>query len=133
MGLAMTDLQTGVADIAEATLADQQFVTPIDILVGMEWPSSKKVSLWLGGFITPLDRCVRVDLADAVRTLAALGVWAQDHGLTPWDTDYAGLRFTDANDPESERGSSKPVGRRQKSPHPSRPGGCDRFGPPDRH
>ena len=51
----MTDLDSGVARIAEAKLADQQFVMPVDILIELGWLMERKVSLWRMGFVTHLE------------------------------------------------------------------------------
>ncbi|PRC61249.1 DUF2293 domain-containing protein, partial [Mycobacterium sp. ITM-2017-0098] len=40
---------------------------------------------------------------EAAGALDALQKWALQRGLSPWDTDYAGLQFTTTGDPEAER------------------------------
>lgn len=103
LGVAMTDLDDAVARIAEATLADQQFVTPVDLLIGLGWLVDSSVHAWLGGLVTSLDRCLRVDETEAADALTALQRWARRHGLKPWETDYAGLHFTAGGRVEDER------------------------------
>lgn len=83
LGVAMTDLDDAVARIAEATLAEQQFVTPVDVLIGLGWLLESRVHAWLGGLITSLDRCLRVDETEAADALTALQSWARRHGLKP--------------------------------------------------
>lgn len=99
----MTDLDDAVARIAEANLADQQFVAPVDVLIGLDWLAESRVHAWLGGLVTSLDRCLRVDETEAADALNALQGWARQHGLGPWETDYAGLHFTAGGHDEDER------------------------------
>ncbi|PRC55095.1 DUF2293 domain-containing protein, partial [Mycobacterium sp. ITM-2017-0098] len=68
----MTDLDSGVARIAEATLADQQFVTPVDGLIGLGWLLPDRISPWLRGLVTSIDRCLRVGQTEAAGALDAL-------------------------------------------------------------
>ena len=99
----MAGIETRVARIAEATLAEQQFVTPIDVLIGLGWLAQPNVDRWMKGRVTSLDRCVGVDDAKTAAAFDALRVWAQDHGLKPWETDYRELQFTVNGDPATER------------------------------
>ncbi|MGB7504588.1 MAG: DUF2293 domain-containing protein, partial [Mycobacterium sp.] len=96
----MTRWETRVAHIAEAVLAEQQFVTPINVLVGLGWLAQANVERWERGRVTSLDRGVQVD---AARTLDALRGWAEAHGLKPWETDYGELQFTADGDAAVER------------------------------
>ncbi|WP_137145855.1 DUF2293 domain-containing protein [Mycolicibacterium sp. CR10] len=99
----MARLESRIARVAEATLAEQQFITPIDILIGLGWLAQPNVDRWLWGRVTSLDRCVAVDNTKAAAALDALRDWARDHGLQPWDTDYGGLHFTVDGDAAAER------------------------------
>lgn len=97
----MAGLDSRVEQVADDALAGQQFVTPVDVMLGLGWVAKAKVDLWLAGFVTSLDRCLRVTPTathDAIDTLSA---WARESGLQPWETDYAGLAFSD--DPAYER------------------------------
>src|SRR4029079_16072051 len=49
----MANLETRVARIAQATLADQRFVRPIDILVGLGWLAQPNGHRWGGGGRAP--------------------------------------------------------------------------------
>jgi hypothetical protein len=99
----MANLETRVARIAQATLADQRFVRPIDILVGLGWLAQPNVDRWERGGVAPLDRCVQVDAAKVAAALTALQRWAEDHGLTPSEVEYQELQFTTGGDPDAER------------------------------
>ena len=103
VGDVMANLETRVARIAQATLADQRFVRPIDILVGLGWLAQPNVDRWERGGVAPLDRCVQVDAAKVAAALTALQRWAEDHGLTPSEVEYRELQFTTGADPDAER------------------------------
>lgn len=100
LGIVTESLEQRVARIAESTLADQQFVTPIDVLVGLGCLDQKKAGIWRMGLVTSLDRCLRAAPDDA---LTALRTWAQRSGLREWETAYGGLSFTADADPCTER------------------------------
>ena len=99
----MANLETRVARIAEATLADQRFVRPIDILVGLGWLAQPNVDRWVQGRVPSLDRRVGVDSDKVMAALAALQRWAENHGLKPSEADYQDLQFTADGDFDAER------------------------------
>lgn len=103
VGNVTSAIDTRVAAIADAALAEQQFVAATDVLVGLGLLFEDKVSMWRMGLISSLDRCLRADLAEAVDALNALRNWAQGQRLSPWETLSAGLRFTADRDLEAER------------------------------
>lgn len=98
-----------VTKAAEATLAAQQFVSAIDVLVGIGWLDPGAVARWRRGQIDCLEEVVQVDLpriAEAMRLFQAL---ATSRGLFPSPTDYVArtpqrqaLRFTRSGNPEIE-------------------------------
>ncbi len=90
----MARLETRVAHIAEAALAEQRFVTPIDVLIGLGWLAAANVERWERGRVPSLDLGVQVDAARVLDALDALRVWAVAHGLQSWETDYGELQFT---------------------------------------
>src|SRR5258705_8957190 len=99
----MANLETRVARIAEATLADQRFVRPIDVLVGLGWLAQPNVDRWERGRVASLDRCVQVDADKVAAALTALKRWAEDHGLKPSEAGYQDLQFTADGDSDAER------------------------------
>lgn len=105
LGIVTESLEPRVARIAEATLADQRFVTPIDVLIGLGWLDEAKADLWRKGFVTSLDRCIRAKPVEVTDALKVLSTWALARDLNPWATDYGNLAFTADRDPQSERAS----------------------------
>lgn len=98
----MARMENRIARIAEAKVAEQQFVTPIDVLVGLGWLAQPNVDRWQKGRVPSLDRCIQVDDAKVATALDVLRTWAQDHGLQPLETDYRDLQFTADGDPAAE-------------------------------
>jgi hypothetical protein len=98
----MAGIETRVARIAEAILAEQQFVTPIDVLIGLGWLAQPNVDRWLRGGVPSLDRCVGVDEGKTAAALDTLRTWAQNHSLQSWETDYGDRPFTADGDPATE-------------------------------
>ncbi|PRC62540.1 DUF2293 domain-containing protein, partial [Mycobacterium sp. ITM-2017-0098] len=70
-------------------------------MIGLGWLLPDRISPWLRGLVTSIDRCLRVGQTEAAGALDALQKWALQRGLSPWDTDYAGLQFTTTGDPEA--------------------------------
>ncbi len=99
----MARVETRVAQIAEAALAEQRYVRPIDVLVGLGWLAQPSVDRWMHGRVASLDRCVGVDAAKVSVALTALQHWAEDRGLKPLEADYQGLQFITDGDCEAER------------------------------
>jgi hypothetical protein len=99
----MATLQTRVARIAEALLADQRYVRAIDVLIGLGWLAEPSVERWMKGRAPALDRCLGVEPAKVPPALAALRHWAQGRGLTASEADYQHLHFTSDGDSDVER------------------------------
>ena len=98
-----------VTKAAEATLAAQQFVSAIDVLVGIGWLDPGAVARWRRGQTDCLEEVVQVDpprIAEAMRLFQAL---AAAKGLFPSLTDYVArtpqrqaLRFSRSGNPAIE-------------------------------
>ena len=99
----MARLETRVARIAEALLAERRSVRPIDVLVGLGWLAQPNVDRWVQGRVPSLDRCVGVDSDKVTAALAAMQHWAEDRGLRPSEADYQDLQFTADGDSDAER------------------------------
>ena len=120
----MANLETRVARIAEATLAERRSVRPIDVLVGIGWLAQPNVDRWERGRVASLDRCVQVDADKVAAALTALKRWAEDHGLKPSEAEYQDLQFTADGDADAERayrthwasaGMAEPIVERPRS------------------
>jgi hypothetical protein len=90
----MARVETRVARIADALLAERRYVRPIDVLVGLGWLAQPNVDRWERGRVPSIDRCLGVDSDKVPAALAALQRWAEDRGLTPSEADYQDLQFT---------------------------------------
>ena len=99
----MARVETRVARIAEATLAERRSVRPIDVLVGLGWLAQPNVDRWERGRVRSLDRRVGVESDKVMAALAALQHWAEARGLTPSEADYQDLHFTVDGDADAER------------------------------
>lgn len=99
----MARLETRVTRIAEALLAERQYVRSTDLLVGLGWLAQPNVERWEHGRIPSLDRCVGVESNKVTAALAALRQWAEDRDLKSTDVDYGDLRFTADGDSDAER------------------------------
>ena len=99
----MARLETRVARIAEALLAERRSVRPVDVLVGLGWLAQPNVDRWVRGRVASLDLCVQVDSDKVMAALAALQHWAEDRGLKPSEADYQDLQFTADGDSDAER------------------------------
>jgi hypothetical protein len=99
----MARIETRVARIAEALLAERRSVRPIDVIVGLGWLAQPNVDRWVQGRVPSIDRCVGVDSDKVMAAFAALRHWAEDRGLTPSEVDYQDLQFTADGDADAER------------------------------
>lgn len=105
-----TKLEGRVVDAAEAALARQQFVSPIDVLVGMGWLHQSAVDRWRQGRVEYLERVVQANLHKLSTAMRMLRRWAAARGLEPSDATYVArtrerrpLRFSASGDPAIER------------------------------
>jgi len=100
----MATVATRVARIAAAVLAEQRYVRPIDVLVGLGWLAQPYVDRCERGRVPSLDRCVGVDSDKIMVAFAALKQWADERGLKSSEGDYQDLQFTaDAPSPTDHR------------------------------
>ncbi|WP_197381926.1 DUF2293 domain-containing protein [Mycolicibacterium mengxianglii] len=99
----MTTVESRVAHIAEAVLAERQFVTPIDVLVGLGWLKPQGVDYWLRGTTPFLGRLIHKSPDQITGVLDELSVWAHECDLRSWETDYGDRTFTEDADPATER------------------------------
>ena len=102
-------LEQRVASVAEAALAKQKFVTPIDVLAGLGWLHPSNVDRWRRGRIEHLELAVTVGPERVASALALLGLWAVAGGLQACESPYPArsrtrreLRFSATGDPVIE-------------------------------
>jgi hypothetical protein len=98
----MARIETRVAQIAEALLAERRSVRPIDLIVGLGWLAQSNVDRWVQGRVPSIDRCIGVDSDKVMAAFAALQHWAEDRGLTPSEVDYQDLQFTADGDADAD-------------------------------
>jgi hypothetical protein len=134
-------LERRVVRAAEAALAERQFVTAIDVLVGLGWLEPRRVQEWRQGRVDCLERVVVASLGKISTAMRCFRRWARERGLKPSETGYVArtrgrqaLRFSRSGDPEIERAyrthwvSPELSGPSGSSPRSSRRGGSRRRG-----
>src|SRR5258705_6102667 len=104
------DLKQRVTQAAEEALAEQQFVSAIDVLLGLGWLAPSHLDRWRQGRIESLERVVQANLSKVTMAMAAFRCWARDRGLNPSETEYVAgtrdrrqLRFSVSGDAAIER------------------------------
>src|SRR5713226_5035707 len=81
-------LERRVVRAAEVALADQHFVTAIDVLVGIGWLSRPLVDQWRQGRIEYLERVVSANLHKISTAMQLFRHWSERRGLVPSETAY---------------------------------------------
>ena len=104
------DLELRLTRVAEAVLAEQRFVSAIDVLIGLGWLAPSHVDRWRQGRVESLEQVMQVNPSKITAAMAAFERWAQDQGLKPSETDYVArtrdrrqLRFSASGDAATER------------------------------
>lgn len=99
-----------VTRAAEAALAAQKFVSPIDVLLGIGWLDPSGLKRWRQGKVGSLEEIVRSNLPRISEAMRLLRSWAGARGLVPSETVYVAktpsrktLRFSRSGDPTIER------------------------------
>jgi hypothetical protein len=103
-------LRERVIRAAEAALATQNYVSPIDVLVGIGWLTPGTVRRWRQGQIDYLEGVVQTNLARISEAMKLFRSWAAAKGLVPSETDYIArqpgrrtLRFSKSGNPTIEK------------------------------
>src|SRR5688572_7104766 len=98
-----------VAEAAAATLADQHFVSAIDVLVGIGWLDAGAVERWRRGQVDCLEEAVGVGVLRISEAMRLLRSWATARQLSASPTAYVArtlrreaLRFSRTGDPAAE-------------------------------
>ena len=104
-------LESRVLRAAEAALADQQYVSAIDVLQGMGLLAPPHVASWRRGQVVCLEAVIQGSLRKISRTMALFRKWAEARGLKPSETRYVRraregaveLQFSKSGDPKIEK------------------------------
>jgi hypothetical protein len=99
-----------VTEAAEAALADQSYVSPIDVLVGIRWLDGTTLKRWERGDVDCLEGAIQTGLPRLSEAMRLLRAWATAKRLVPSETSYVArtprretLRFSKSGDPDIER------------------------------
>lgn len=102
-------LEERVYRAAETALAERQFVTVIDVLVGVGWLPMSSVNMWRQGRVDCLEAELQVNPNKLLTALKIFRMWAENRELQPMPTTYLSrspepqeLRFTWSGDAELE-------------------------------
>ncbi|UNX55557.1 hypothetical protein MF406_04660 [Georgenia sp. TF02-10] len=103
-------LQGRVVRAGEQALSDHQFVSPIDVLVGLGWLAPSAVDRWRQGRVPFLEAEAQANLAKLSSAMKYFRSWARERGLRPSETAYVArtrdrrtLRFSASGAPDIER------------------------------
>jgi hypothetical protein len=105
-----TKLANRVIKAAEAALAAQHYVAPVDVLVGIGWLDGGTVKRWRQGQVDYLERVVQTNLSRISEAMKLFRSWATTKGLSPSETHYVArtprrqaLRFSKSGTPAIEK------------------------------
>ncbi len=104
-------LQKRAVLAAQAALDDHEFVSAVDILVGMGWIHPVNVEAWRKGRLSCLEEMLPVGPEKVSQVLGIVREWALARGLTPIEAAYQAparterklLQFTRSGDPAAEK------------------------------
>jgi hypothetical protein len=103
-------LATRVTGAAEAVLAAQGYVAPLDVLIGIGWLDASAVKRWRQGQVECLERVVQANLSRISEAMKLFRSWANKNGLLASETAYVArtpqrqtLVFSRSGSPTIER------------------------------
>jgi hypothetical protein len=103
-------LDDRVIRAAEAALAAQKYVSPVDVLVGIGWLDPGALARWRQGQVENLEAAMQTNLPRISEAMRLIREWATTKGLTPSETDYIArtpsrqmLRFSKGGNPTTEK------------------------------
>jgi hypothetical protein len=108
--LTKPSLATRVVSAAEAALAEQQYASFVDVLIGLGWLHPVHIDQWRKGRLAYLEQILSIgaDRVDSARRI--FEDWVAQRGLVPSETPYVSasrdrrpLRFTEDGDEAAER------------------------------
>jgi hypothetical protein len=99
-----------VVEAAEAALVERNYVTAIDVIVGLGWLQPRRVEEWRQGRVDCLERVAQANLPKLSKAMSIFHRWARSRGLKPSETSYIArsrdrrpLRFSKSGDLKTER------------------------------
>lgn len=99
-----------VVGAAERALADQKYVSAIDVLLRIGWLNPSTLKDWRLGRVECLERVMQVNLSRLSEAMRLLRSWAAAKKLRPSETHYVArtagrqrLRFSKSGNPDIER------------------------------
>jgi hypothetical protein len=105
-----TALSDRVVRAAEAALAAQNYVAPIDVLRGIGWLPPSLEKEWRQGRLDCLEQRVQANLSRISEAMHLFRSWAVEKGLQPSETSYVArtvqrqeLRFSKSGAPAVEQ------------------------------
>jgi hypothetical protein len=103
-------LDDRVIRVAEAALAVQKYVSPVDVLVGIGWLDPGALRRWERGQVEYLEGVAQTNLPRISEAMKLFRSWAAAKGLTPSETHYIArtpsrqtLRFSKSGNPTIEK------------------------------
>lgn len=84
----MDKKESKVIAIAESVLAEKQYVSPLDILLGLGILHLSHVEEWRKGRVPYLERVIQSNLSKISAYMKAFRKWAREKGLKPSQTVY---------------------------------------------
>ena len=73
---------------AEAALAAKNYVSSVDVLVGIGWLDPASLKRWQQGQVAYLERVVQANLSRISEAMKLFRSWADGKGLVPKETHY---------------------------------------------
>ena len=107
--MANSRLEERVTRAAEAALAEQRYVSAVDVLLRLGWLAPTHLDLWRQGRVECLEGTIQAGLGKQSTAMRALRTWALERGLAPSETAYVArtrdrraLQFSVSGDPDIE-------------------------------
>jgi|SRR5690348_1407232 len=99
-----------VTEAADASLAAQNYASPLHMLLGLGWLDPNSARRWQQGQVACLEDVMQVSPVRLAEAMTLLRSWAAAKGLPPTEAEYMArtpqrplLRFTRGGDDEVER------------------------------
>ena len=82
------NIEKRVIQIAETLLYKQQYVSPIDIFLGLGWLQPVHVQEWRKGGVPYLEKVIQGNLGKISFAMKCFSKWAREKNLKPSETSY---------------------------------------------